>query len=228
MGGNLYLTTFNFFLTDQVWGHSAQGGRSMDEYSLGFGNPQTGRLAATNPDLSTKDLPSVTYLTSWDSIMMWFKKQIINRLQSCPIFFLPLSWLICIIFLYNWFRCHDENWHHSEEVHSFKSTRWEIFWLHDFQGIHPLDFSSWENEWNDAALPPFTRFGPNFPSGRFGLAFTEHLKSPHFKYWGWQTCDLSPAPTAPLAYFFSSWLTFFHRERKRDHSEHAMSCHPNK
>ena len=47
----------------------------MDEYSLGFGNPQTGRLAATNPDLSTKDLPSVTYLTSWDSIMMWFKKE---------------------------------------------------------------------------------------------------------------------------------------------------------
>ena len=87
MKGDLYLTTFNFFLTDQVWGHSAQGGWNMDEYSLGFGNPQTARLAATNPDLSTKDLPSVTYLTSWDSIMMWFKKKLSVAFIAAPFSF---------------------------------------------------------------------------------------------------------------------------------------------
>ena len=44
----------------------------------------------------------------------------------------------------------------------------------------------------------------------------------------WQrdhSCDLSPAP---LVYFFPAGVLFFHRERQRDHFEHALPCHPNK
>ena len=45
---------------------------------------------------------------------------------------------------------------------------------------------------------------------------------------GGHSCDLSPASPAPLVYFFFQLAYFFHRERERDHSEHAMSCHPKK
>ena len=40
----------------------------------------------------------------------------------------------------------------------------------------------------------------------------------------WHSCDLSPAHQHRWR-TFSIWRTFFHRERERDHSEHAMPYH---
>ena len=69
---------------------------------------------------------------------------------------LQTSWVY--IFLSNWWWDNyngDDNINDTTILHSFKSTRSETFWLHDFWSIHPLEFSGLENDWSDGlALVP--------------------------------------------------------------------------
>ena len=135
----LYFTTFWHILTGHVWGLWSW---SMGEYSLVFENRRRGRP----PALICHPSPvSQVGTVSW-----W------GHCDTICNFPLQTSWVY--IFLSNWWWDNDngdDNINDTTILHSFKSTRSETFWLHDFWSIHPLEFSGLENDWSDGlALVP--------------------------------------------------------------------------